>query len=50
MRVHKDDQSIICAAPKETLDIIWPDDYYKNYTAQEQIWEIGMDGKKGYAL
>ncbi|MEK7066751.1 MAG: hypothetical protein AAB949_00025 [Patescibacteria group bacterium] len=43
----KDDQSIICAAPKETLDIIWPDDYYKKlYSAQEQIWEIGMDGKK----
>jgi len=43
----KDDQNIICAAPKETLDIVWPDDYYKKlYSAQEQIWKIGLDGKK----
>lgn len=43
----KDDQNIICAVPKETLDIVWPDDYYKKlYFAQEQIWKIGLDGKK----
>ena len=43
----KDGQNIICAVPKETLDIVWPDDYYKKlYSAQEQIWKIGLDGKK----
>ena len=38
----------MCAVPKITPDILWPDDYYKKqYDAQEQIWKIDLaSGKK----
>ena len=44
----KDQKSAVCAAPSTMLDIVWPDDYYKNlYSAEEQLWSINLEsGKK----
>ncbi|OGD31993.1 hypothetical protein A3C91_03695 [Candidatus Azambacteria bacterium RIFCSPHIGHO2_02_FULL_52_12] len=41
-------ETLVCAVPKITPDILWPDDYYKKqYDAQEQIWKIDLaSGKK----
>jgi len=39
----KDEKNIVCAAPKTTPDIIWPDDYYKKlYTTREEIVAVSL--------
>ncbi len=45
--VFAQSDTVVCVAPKNTPDIIWPDDYYKGlYETQEQVWKINLETGK----